>query len=90
MDSRGRLSHINQKIGLVFEGDDGLAIAAKGGYFLQAAVGLGQRHDRSIAENSVTAGGEVPASAFGVLCEMARRLANGLRGLRNRETKQQG
>src|ERR1700719_3502484 len=76
--------------GLVFQRHDGLAVAAEGGDFLKIAVGLRQRHDRAVTENGVAAGGEVPASAFGVLLDLTGQPANRLRRFHYGETKQQG
>jgi hypothetical protein len=71
---------------LVFEGNDGLAVAAEGGYPLQVAVGLRQGHDRAVAINSVAASGEIPASALYML-QVADGLANRRHGFCNRCTE---
>ena len=55
---------------LVFEGNDGAAVAAEGGDSLEVAVGPGQGHYGTIAVNGVAGGGEVPASAFGVFGDL--------------------
>jgi hypothetical protein len=86
---------------LVSQWDYRPAIAAEGGDFLQVAIGLRQGHHRSVAEDGVAAGGEVPASRFGMLVHVAGRPTFRLRGLRSRhaerhrarrneKTKQQG
>jgi hypothetical protein len=89
-ESRGPSNLLMEYGGLVFEGDDSFAVAAEGGDFLQITVGLGQGHHGAVAVDGMAAGGEVPTSAFRVVREVAGGLANGLRGLRSRETKQQG
>ncbi|MGA9554020.1 MAG: hypothetical protein WBR30_17375, partial [Candidatus Sulfotelmatobacter sp.] len=75
---------------LVFQRDDGSAVAAECGYLLDIAIGLRQRHYGAVAVNGVAAGGEVPASALGVLHNLAGRTAVWLRWFRNRHTEQQG
>jgi hypothetical protein len=59
---------------LVFQGDYGAAVAAEGGYSLQIAVGAGDDHYWAVAVDGVTVGGEIPASAFGMLGQVAGRL----------------
>lgn len=79
---------------LVFQRDNRSAVAAECGYFLEIAVGLRQGHHRAVAVHGVAAGGEVPASALGMLLHVTGRAPVGLRGLgnrhRERRTKQQG
>ena len=77
---------VHSEAELIFQGDDGLAVAAEGGDMLQVAVGFGQGFDGAVAEDGVAAGGEIPASAVGVVCELAYGTAFGLRRLYNRET----
>lgn len=60
---------------LVFQRDHGSAVAAKCGYLLEIAIGLWQRHDGSVAVNGMAAGGEIPATALGVLLDVAGRAA---------------
>jgi hypothetical protein len=86
---------------LVFQWDYRPAIAAEGGDLLQVAVSLRQGHHWSVAEDGMAAGGEVPASGFGMLVHVGGRPTLRLRGLcnrhaerhrarRNEKTKQQG
>jgi hypothetical protein len=55
----------------VFQGDDGLAVAAESCDFLQVAVGLRQGHYGAIAVDGVPGGGQIPPSARGVLFKLA-------------------
>ena len=75
---------------LIFQRNDGFSLTAESGHSLQIAVGLRQGHHRPIAVNGVAVRGKIPASAFGVLLEMANWPAHGLRRLGSGETKQQG
>ena len=75
---------------LVFQRNHGSAVAAKCGYLLEIAIGLRQGHHGSVAVNGMAAGGEVPASALGVLVNVAGRAPVWLRWFRNRHTEQQG
>ena len=55
---------------LIFQRNYGFAIAAKRSYFLQVSVRGRDSHHRAIAIDGVAGGGEIPASAFGVLCQI--------------------
>jgi len=83
---------LRKSMTLVFQWDDGAAVAAEGGDSLQVAVGAGDGHDRAVAIDGVTGGGKIPASALGVLRSLGGRLAHGLRRGQGayRQTEQQG
>src|SRR5208282_1200928 len=65
---------------LFLQGDYGSSVAAEGGYFLQIAVGLRQGHHRAVAVHGMAGGGEVPASALGVLLDLPGEAAVGVGG----------
>jgi hypothetical protein len=75
---------------LIFQGHDGLAIAAECSHFLQIAIGLWQSHHGSVAVHGVAGGGEVPTSAFGGMLDLSGWPAHGRRWLRGRQTQHQG
>jgi hypothetical protein len=95
-DSCGRDEIIRELVWrcLVLEWDHCTAVAAEGGDFLQISVGAGQRHDGTVAVDSVAGGREVPTSTFGMFGDLAGSggLAQGfLRAPRNdRQTEHQG
>ena len=78
-------------VNLVFEWDYGAAVAAEGGYSLQVSVSARDDHYRAVAVDGVAVGGKIPASTFGVLGDVAGRLAR-WRGRESRDgqAQQQG
>lgn len=60
---------------LIFERNDCAAIAAESGHPLEAAIRPGNNHYRAVAVDSVTSGGQIPASRVRMLTELSRRLA---------------
>jgi len=48
----------------VFERDHGSIAAAEGSHFQQSSMGLGHGHNRAVAIDGVTGGGEVPRPAL--------------------------